>query len=231
MKKKNMILKRTVTGLAASLLAVSMIFTGCGKSNSNSSSNNNVNNTTGGAVTSENVTTARPEPETSPRIELEGEEVPAQLTNTLNVIDDKNRNYYEIFVGSFYDSNGDGMGDLQGVIQKLDYINDGDPNTDTDLGCNGIWLMPINPSPSYHKYDVKDYKAIDEQYGTMDDFKQLIEECNKRGWKCFYPPLSLCGDNGAMIGSQAYYEYLAGNVADMKLNAAATMDIATLGKK
>ncbi|MBQ3665837.1 MAG: alpha amylase [Lachnospiraceae bacterium] len=181
MKKKNMILKRTVTGLAASLLAVSMIFTGCGKSNSNSSSNNNVNNTTGGAVTSENVTTARPEPETSPRIELEGEEVPAQLANTLNVIDDKNRNYYEIFVGSFYDSNGDGMGDLQGVIQKLDYINDGDPNTDTDLGCNGIWLMPINPSPSYHKYDVKDYKAIDEQYGTMDDFKQLIEECNKRG--------------------------------------------------
>ena len=61
--------------------------------------------------------------------------------------------------------------------------------------------------------------------------ERTLEECNKRGWKCFYPPLSLCGDNAAMIGSQAYYEYLAGNLADMKLNAAATMDIATLGKK
>ena len=54
------------------------------------------------------------------------------------------------------------------------------------------------------------------------------EECDKRGWKCYYPPLSLCGDNGAMIGAQAYYEYLAGNTADMSLNAAATMAIDTL---
>ena len=83
----------------------------------------------------------------------------------LNVIDDNYRNYYEIFVGSFYDSNGDGVGDLQGVIEKLDYINDGDDETDTDLGFNGIWLMPIMPSDSYHKYDVKDYYSIDEAYG------------------------------------------------------------------
>lgn len=99
----------------------------------------------------------------------------------LNVIDDNYRNYYEIFVGSFYDSDGDGVGDLQGVIEKLDYINDGNDETDTDLGFNGIWLMPIMPSDSYHKYDVKDYYSIDEAYGSMEDMEQLIEECHKRG--------------------------------------------------
>lgn len=90
-----------------------------------------------------------------------------------NIIDDNYRNYYEIFVYSFYDSNGDGIGDLQGVIQKLDYIE--------YMGFNGIWLMPIMPSPSYHKYDVIDYCAIDPLYGTMEDFEQLIEECHNRG--------------------------------------------------
>ncbi len=99
----------------------------------------------------------------------------------LDIIDDNYRNYYEIFVGSFYDSDGDGMGDLQGVIEKLDYINDGDDKTDTDLGFNGIWLMPIMPSNTYHKYDVKDYYAIDEAYGSMEDMEQLIEECHDRG--------------------------------------------------
>lgn len=90
----------------------------------------------------------------------------------LNVIDDNYRNYYEVFVYSFYDSDGDCVGDLQGVIEKLDYIE--------YMGFNGIWLMPIMPSPSYHKYDVTDYCAIDEAYGTMDDFEQLVEECHKR---------------------------------------------------
>lgn len=82
--------------------------------------------------------------------------------------------YYEIYVGSFYDSNGDGKGDLMGVVEKLDYIQ-------KDLGATGIWLMPINPSPSYHKYDVKDYKAIDPQYGDMEDFDTLVNEMNERG--------------------------------------------------
>ena len=63
---------------------------------------------------------------------------------------DKYRNYYEIFVGSFCDSDGDGVGDLQGIISKLDYLNDGDPTTDDDLGIDGIWLTPIMPSQSYH---------------------------------------------------------------------------------
>ena len=98
-----------------------------------------------------------------------------------NVIDDKYRTFYEVFVYSFYDSDGDGIGDLQGLIDKLDYINDGDSATDTDLGCNGIWLMPIMPSNTYHKYDVTNYEEIDSSYGTLDDFKTLIAECHKRG--------------------------------------------------
>ncbi|MDE6940777.1 MAG: alpha amylase, partial [Lachnospiraceae bacterium] len=90
----------------------------------------------------------------------------------LNIIDDNYRNYYEIFVYSFYDSDGDGIGDLNGVIQKLDYIQ--------EMGFNGIWMMPIMQSPTYHKYDVVDYCSIDEAYGTVEDFQKLVEECHKR---------------------------------------------------
>lgn len=99
----------------------------------------------------------------------------------LNIIDDNYRTCYEVFVYSFYDSDGDGIGDLNGLTQKLDYINDGDDATDTDLGCNEIWLMPIMPSTTYHKYDVIDYYDIDPEYGTMDDFKVFLEECHSRG--------------------------------------------------
>ena len=97
-----------------------------------------------------------------------------------NVINDKYRTYYEVFVYSFYDSDGDGIGDIQGLIEKLDYINDGDDTTTDDLGLNGLWLMPIMPSTTYHKYDVTDYCDIDPEYGTLDDFKQLMEECHNR---------------------------------------------------
>ena len=86
--------------------------------------------------------------------------------------DDNYRTFYEIFVYSFCDSDGDGIGDLQGVISKLDYLE--------ELGINGIWFMPIHPSTSYHKYNVSDYYAIDPQYGTMEDFEQLLAECEKR---------------------------------------------------
>lgn len=86
--------------------------------------------------------------------------------------DDNYRTFYEIFVYSFCDSDGDGIGDLQGVISKLDYLQ--------ELGITGIWLMPIHPSTSYHKYNVSDYYAIDPQYGTMEDFERLIAECDKR---------------------------------------------------
>jgi alpha-amylase len=89
--------------------------------------------------------------------------------------------FYEIFVRSFYDSNGDGVGDFNGITEKLDYLNDGDPATTDDLGVTGIWLMPIFPSPSYHGYDVTDYYGVNPQYGTLEDFKTLLEEAHKRG--------------------------------------------------
>ncbi len=91
--------------------------------------------------------------------------------------------FYEIFVRSFKDSDGDGIGDFQGIIQQLDYLNDGNPNTHDDLGIQGIWLMPINPSPSYHGYDVMDYYTVNPDFGTMDDFKQLLAEAEKRDIK------------------------------------------------
>lgn len=90
---------------------------------------------------------------------------------------------YEIFPISFADSNGDNIGDIQGIIARLDYLNDGDDSTHEDLGIDAIWLTPVHPSQSYHKYDVLDYKAIDPKFGTLDDFKQLIEEADKRGIK------------------------------------------------
>lgn len=103
------------------------------------------------------------------------------FTNTsYELSKDKYRTYYEIFPYSFYDSDGDGKGDLKGITAKLDYLNDGDTKTTTDLGVEGIWLMPIMPSPSYHKYNVADYKNIDELYGTLDDFKELVTEAHKR---------------------------------------------------
>ena len=91
--------------------------------------------------------------------------------------------FYEIFVRSFYDSDGDGVGDFQGLISKLDYLNDGDPETNNDLGITGIWLMPIFPSTSYHGYDVIDYHSVNPDYGTMDDFYEFLEEAHKRGIK------------------------------------------------
>ena len=94
---------------------------------------------------------------------------------------DKYRNYYEIFVSQFADSDGDGIGDINGITEKLDYLNDGDPNSGDDLGIDGIWLMPIMESDSYHKYDVIDYMSIEDDYGTMEDFEKLTKECDKRG--------------------------------------------------
>lgn len=78
---------------------------------------------------------------------------------------------YEIFVRSFYDSNEDGIGDLNGVKAKLPYI--------AEMGYKSIWLMPINPSPSYHGYDITDYYGIESDYGTLEDFDALVQEAAK----------------------------------------------------
>lgn len=91
------------------------------------------------------------------------------------------RVFYEVFVRSFCDSDGDGIGDLRGVIEKLDYLNDGDPATTDDLGVTGIWLMPIMQSPSYHGYDVVDYYTVEDDYGTNEDFRALMDEAHARG--------------------------------------------------
>lgn len=106
---------------------------------------------------------------------------PPVNTYAYDVPQDYTRTYYEIFVRSFADGNGDGVGDFRGLINNLDYLNDGDDSTMTDLGVNGIWLMPINASPSYHGYDVTNYKAVNSKYGTLNDFDELIEECEARG--------------------------------------------------
>jgi alpha-amylase len=96
--------------------------------------------------------------------------------------------FYQIFVRSFQDNprgskSGDGIGDFQGLITRLDYLNDGDAATDTDLGVNAIWLMPVMQSPSYHGYDVLDYKVIEQDYGTNADFQKFVDEAHKRGIK------------------------------------------------
>ena len=88
---------------------------------------------------------------------------------------------YEIFVRSFFDSDGDGIGDLRGLTQKLDYINDGNADTDRDLGARCIWLMPVNEASSYHGYDATDYYRVERDYGTNDDFKRLVVEAHRRG--------------------------------------------------
>jgi len=89
--------------------------------------------------------------------------------------DDNYRVWYEIFVYSFCDSDGDGIGDLNGVRSKIPYLQ--------ELGVTGIWFMPLHPSTTYHKYNVSDYYAIDPQYGTMEDFDALLADCEKAGIK------------------------------------------------
>jgi alpha-amylase len=94
---------------------------------------------------------------------------------------DRPRTAYEIFVRSFADSNGDGVGDLAGLTARLDYLNDGDDATTTDLGVDAVWLMPIYASPSYHGYDVTDYRTVNPQYGTLADFDAFVAAAHQRG--------------------------------------------------
>lgn len=96
---------------------------------------------------------------------------------------EQNRVFYEIFVGSFSDSSGDGVGDLRGILNRLDYLNDGDPDSGKSLGVEGLWLTPIFASPSYHKYDVSDYYKIDPKFGSEADLVALLDACHARGVK------------------------------------------------
>lgn len=84
---------------------------------------------------------------------------------------------YQIYPRSFADSDGDGVGDIPGIIQHLDYLSD-------VLGIDAIWLSPFYPSPmADFGYDVADYTDIDPVFGTLDDFDQLVESCHQRGVK------------------------------------------------
>ena len=103
---------------------------------------------------------------------VQTEQALAQIKMLGESPDDNYRTYYEVFVYSFCDSDGDGIGDLKGLTSKLDYLQ--------DLGITGLWLMPIHPSQSYHKCDVRDYYDIDPQYGTLADFDAFMAECQKR---------------------------------------------------
>ena len=80
-----------------------------------------------------------------------------------------------MFVRSFYDGNGDGIGDFKGLKEQIPYLK--------ELGVNALWLMPINESPSYHGYDVVDYRSIEKDYGTMEDFKAFLAEAKKNDIK------------------------------------------------
>ncbi len=83
---------------------------------------------------------------------------------------------YQVYVRSFCDGNGDGQGDFAGLISKLDYIQ--------RLGVDGIWLSPIHPSPNRDwGYDVSDYDGVHPDYGTLDDFKRVVDEAHARGLK------------------------------------------------
>ena len=86
---------------------------------------------------------------------------------------------YQIYPKSFYDSNGDGLGDLRGVIRKLDYIQ--------ELGVDYIWMTPFFVSPQNDNgYDVEDYYNIDPRYGTMEDVEELIRKADKRGIRLMF---------------------------------------------
>ena len=130
------------------------------------------------AVALEAQTTAENEQEAAEN-QTSTENTQAQISSLTR--DDFCRTTYEVFVYSFCDSDGDGIGDLPGLISKLDYINDGDPAGGEDLGMTGLWLMPVFPSNTYHKYDATDFVGIDPSYGTLEDMDALIAECHERG--------------------------------------------------
>ena len=101
----------------------------------------------------------------------------------LDPINDNNRTLYQIYVRSFADSDGDGVGDIRGIIEKFDYLNDGDLNSGNDLGVQAIWLTPVFEGNSAHKYDAIDFYKIDPEFGTEEDLRELAKLCEKRNVK------------------------------------------------
>lgn len=161
--------------IIACMLIMAMCLSLCacsGENNKQPQTTNEPTKTSTPLPTAEPIGNDNNEDNNKPQIEVTRSDGEYEYNQELNIIDDNYRNYYQVFVYSFCDSDGSGIGDINGVISKLDYIK--------DMGFNGIWLLPVHPSTSYHKYNVRDYMAIDETYGTLDDFKKLIDECHKR---------------------------------------------------
>ena len=129
-----------------------------------------------------NTTNDQQPEDTHPRDPVTGE-ILVQGAGEAAKVEGNERVFYQVFVGSFSDSNGDGIGDLRGLINRFDYLNDGDPSSGKSLGVEGIWLNPILQSPSYHKYDTMDYYAIDHRFGTEADLRELIALCHERNVK------------------------------------------------
>lgn len=166
---------RNITGCLLALSVLASALSSCGKGSTAETSHASTS-----AVASSSQATAA----TTTLNATESLPLPTSSTVTYPAakpLDDLFRTFYEVFVYSYADGNGDEIGDFAGLTAKLDYINDGDPASMNDLGANGIWLMPIMPSPTYHKYDVLDYKAIDPQYGSMADFDAFIAAAHVRG--------------------------------------------------
>lgn len=152
--------------------------------------------------------------------------LPIQDNLTPVVTNDLVGDYYHIFVGSFSDSDKDGIGDLQGIINRLDYLQDGDPESGYSLGVDGLYLSPIHPSPSYHKYDVMNYVGIDKKFGDLATFDRLIEATNERGLNVIldlvvnhtsrYHPWFVAARNAVIAGDMSnpyidYYSIVRGN--------------------
>lgn len=170
------------------LLLVALL-AGCGE-NANSSTSNVANSSTSttqgteSSSVSNNSTTSSTSSSSSSSssssdrsyissVELDYEKYPN--IDSIGVDRTQPHNAYQILVYSFYDSDGDGYGDLKGVEQKLDYIK--------DLGSDIVWLSPILPSESYHAYDVVSFYDIDEKIGTLDDYMSLVNTAHSKDMK------------------------------------------------
>lgn len=126
-------------------------------------------------------------------------------TIDLSVVNPENDVYYEIFVRSFADSDGDGVGDFNGITAKLPYL--------ADLGVSGLWLMPIQPAASYHGYDVTDYYDVNADYGTMADFEALCQAADDLGIRIMLDMVFNHTSNqhpwfqAALAGDEQYLDY------------------------
>lgn len=118
---------------------------------------------------------------------------------------------YELFVRSFYDGNGDGIGDLLGVKEKIPYL--------ADMGYKSVWLMPICPSPTYHGYDITNYYAVNPDYGTLDDFDALVSEASKYNVDIMIDMVfNHCSIKNPYF-TEAFADYTSGNTStDSKAN-------------